>query len=320
MNIPDPGNIYIWIFIFLAGLFILVKSADYFNKAAESIGLSFGMSPFIIGILITAIGTSLPELVTSVLAVIKDTSEIVPGSVAGSNVANIFLIIGVVSIIHRIPIKMHADFINVDLQFLIGSAIFATICCYDGLFSHLEGILSLIAFVVYFIYLIRSTKMSRLESKLESEAHKATVKDYLQFVFSGILVFIAAQIVIQAVVYMSHYFNIGSGIIAAGALALGTSLPELVVSFDAIQKGNVDYAIGNILGSSIFNSFLVLGFASVFGEIVVEQEVIQIVLPFMLVATFLFYLLTRDKTVTQWEGYLYILLYILFISKLISMV
>ena len=318
MDIPDFGSIYIWILIFFAGLFILVKSADYFNKAAESIGLSFGMSPFIIGILITAIGTSLPELVTSVLAVSGGESEIVPGSVGGSNVANIFLIIGVVSIIHRLPIKMQADFINVDLQFLIGSAIFATICCYDGTFTLLEGILSLLAFAVYFIYLIRSTKMSRLESQLETEVNRATSKDYFQFIFSGILVFIAAQIVIESVVHISDYFQIGSGIIAAGALALGTSLPELVVSFDAIKKGNVDYAIGNILGSSIFNSFLVLGLASMFGKIIVEDEVIQIVLPFMLVATFLFYLLTRDKTVTQWEGYLYILMYILFISKLVS--
>ncbi len=318
MNLFDIHSVYIWFLIFLAGIFILVKAADYFNKSAENIGLSFGMSPFIIGILLTAIGTSLPELITSVLAVLSGSSEIVAGNVTGSNISNILLIIGIVAVVNRLPIKMHAEFINVDLQFLIGSTIFATICLVDGKFTMFEGILSLTAFLVYFIYLVRSTKFSRIESRMQAKEKKAGFRDYLQFVFSGFLIYIAAQIVIESIVFVSGYYRIGAGIVAAGALALGTSLPELVVSLDAVKKGNVDYAIGNILGSSIFNSFLVLGYSSLFGQLKVETEVISIALPFMVVATFLFYLMTRDKTVTQWEGYLYILIYILFISKLLS--
>ena len=313
---PEITSIYIWLLILVVGLFVLVKAADYFNKAAERIGLSLGMSPFVIGILITAIGTSLPELITSVIAVVQNVSEIVPGNVGGSNVANIFLVIGVVAAVNRKKIELHAEFINVDLQFLIGSAIFAAFCMWDGEFSRVEGILSLAAFAVFFFYLWKNTIDSRKESKAKAERPKASWKDYVQFVVSGIFVFGAAQMVIRSVVFTADHFEIGSGVVAAGVVALGTSLPELVVSLDAIKKGKSDYAIGNILGSSIFNSLWVLGFASMFGTLTVSENVKEIVIPFMLAATGLFYLLTRDKVISRWEGYFYVVFYALFMSKL----
>ena len=135
---PEITNIYLWFLILGSGLFMLVKAADFFNKAAEIIGLSLGMSPFVIGILLTAIGTSLPELITSVLSVSHGVSEIVPGNVCGSNVANIFLVIGLVAAIHKRDIELRAQFINVDLQFLIGSAMFVAFCMWDGEFSRVE--------------------------------------------------------------------------------------------------------------------------------------------------------------------------------------
>lgn len=315
---PEITNIYIWLAILAAGLFILVKAADYFNKAAERIGLSFGMSPFVIGILITAIGTSLPELITSVIAVTQEASEIVPGNVAGSNIANIFLVIGVVALVNKKKIELQAQFINVDLQFLIGSAIFATFCMWDGEFTFIEGILSLLAFATFFVYLWKDTAENQSpDNTQKGDTPKSSWKDYLQFVISGVFIWGAAQMVINSVVFTAEHFEIGSGIVAAGVVALGTSLPELVVSIDAVKKGNTDYAIGNILGSSIFNSLWVLGFASLFGTITVTEDVKIVVLPFMLAATGLFYLLTRDKVVTRWEGLFYLVFYLLFMSKLI---
>jgi cation:H+ antiporter len=316
---PPINNIYLWLLILFLALFILVKAADYFNKAAETIGLSFGMSPFIIGVLITSIGTSLPELITSIIAVLQGASEIVPGNVAGSNVTNIFLILGIVAIVHRKPILLMSEFITVDLQFLIGSALFISIAFSDGIFSLFEGILCLSAFVVYFFYLLKSARKTRAFFPGNKEKEKAGVKHYLQFVFSAGLIYGAGQLVIRGVVFVSEYYMIGTSVIAAGVVALGTSLPELVVSLDAVRKNKSDYAIGNILGSSIFNSFWVLGFSSLFGVIIVSLEVISLIMPMMLIATFLFYMLTRDKVITLWEGMLFLLFYILFISKLLSL-
>ncbi|MEQ6120753.1 calcium/sodium antiporter [Reichenbachiella sp. MALMAid0571] len=315
---PDINNIYLWILILFLGLFVLVKAADYFNKAAEKIGLSFGMSPFIIGVLITAVGTSLPELITSAVAVAQGVSEIVPGNVAGSNITNIFLIIGIVAIVHQKPIHLFSEFIMVDLQFLIGSALFISLAFIDNKISSLEGILCLAGFGIYFHYLITSTKRTRLLRKEPEPGQRSTYKDYLQFLFSSILIYIAAHIVINAVVFTSDYYDVGTSIVAAGVLALGTSIPELVVSLDAVKKGKSDYALGNIMGSSIFNSFWVIGFSSLFGVIVVPDVIITLIMPVMLIATFLFYMLTRDKVITAWEGALFLLFYILFIFKLIT--
>jgi len=314
---PEITNIYLWLLILFLGLFVLVKAADYFNKAAETIGLSFGMSPFLIGVLITALGTSLPELITSIIAVTQGASEIVPGNVAGSNITNIFLIIGIIAIVHRKPIHLISEFITVDLQFLIGSALFVAITFSDNRFSLFEGILCLAGFAIYFTYLVKSTKKSPIQQGGNTAERASNVRSYLQFILSGALIYGAAQVVIRSVVFTADHYHIGSSVIAAGVVALGTSLPELVVSLDAVRKNKTDYALGNILGSSIFNSFWVLGFASLFGTIVVSDEVVYLIMPIMLVATFLFYMLTRDKTITAWEGALFLLFYILFISRLI---
>jgi cation:H+ antiporter len=308
-------NIYIWLFLLIVSLVVLVNAASYFNKAAESIGLSFGMSPFVIGVLITAIGTSLPELITSILAVIQGASDIVPGNVAGSNIANIFLVIGLVAVIYRKPIKLESIQVTVDLQFLMGSSLFIALAFWDGVFSLFEGILCLIGFAVYFHYLMGSLKRADRQDE-EHDLHKASWKDYLWFFLAGGLIYAAAYVTVQSVVHTAQYFEVASSVVAAGVLALGTSLPELVVSLDAIRKGKSEYALGNILGSSIFNCFWVMGIASLFGAIIVTEEVTTLIMPVMLIASFLFYMFTRDKQIAWWEGALFLLFYVLFISKL----
>jgi cation:H+ antiporter len=315
---PAIDNIYFWVLVLFAGLFILVKAANYFNKAAEVIGLSFGMSPFIIGVMITAIGTSLPELITSAVAVSQGASEIVPGNVTGSNITNIFLIIGIVAIVHQKPIHLISEFITVDLQFLIGSALFITLIFMDNHVSTFEGFLCLAGFFIYFHYLITSTRR-RAKSEEDEPLPKAYIRHYLQFLLSGVLVFFAAKLVIDSVVYTSEYFDVGTSIVAAGVVAFGTSLPELVVSLDAVKKGKSDYAMGNIMGSSIFNSFLVVGFSSLFGPIIVPDVVINFILPVMLIATFLFFMLTRDRVISAWEGALFLVFYVFFISRLLTL-
>ena len=314
---PEIPNIYIAVLLLLVGLFLLVKAADYFNKAAEVIGLSFGMSPFIIGVLITAVGTSLPELITSTIAVTEGASEIVPGNVAGSNITNIFLIIGIVALIHQKPIHLISEFITVDLQFLIGSALFISLAFIDNKISTLEGVLCLSGFIIYFHYLITSTRrLAKRDKDIDRPA--SSIRHYLQFLFSGVIIFLAAKIVIDSVVFSAEYFQVGTAVIAAGVVALGTSLPELVVSLDAVRKNKSDYAMGNIMGSSIFNSFLVIGFSSLFGPIIVPDIVINLLMPVMLIATFLFFMLTRDRIISVWEGALFLLFYILFLSKLLA--
>jgi cation:H+ antiporter len=187
----------------------------------------------------------------------------------------------------------------------------------DNGVSVLEGILCLAGFIIYFHYLIAST---RRRIKSENEVlPTASVRHYLQFMMSGVLVYFAASIVIESVIFTSDYFNVGKSIVAAGVVALGTSLPELVVSLDAVRKNKSDYAMGNIMGSSIFNSFLVVGFSSLFGHITIPKAVTDFIMPVMLIATFLFFMLTRDRLISAWEGALFLVFYVFFIATLLTL-
>ena len=313
-------NIFLWIALLIVSLFVLVKAADYFNQATERIGRSFGLSPFLIGILIVSVGTSLPELVSSIIAVMQGASEIVAGNVLGSNITNIFLILGIATIVNNKPIHVQSKFINVDLQFLLGSALFVGIAIVDGSFNIYEGLLCIVGFIIYLLYLIRNDHHPGLAINEFYDDLKVVVswKDYLVFVASAGLIYIGGEFTIISAIEISEYFGIGKDIIAASTIALGTSIPELIVSIDAIRKGKTDYAMGNILGSSIFNLFWVMGISSLFGKIMISESTQKVLLPFMLIATFIYFIVTRDKRITKWEGMLFLLFYVLFISKLFA--
>jgi cation:H+ antiporter len=307
-------NIFIWFVLLLAGLFLLIKAADYFNGAAEKIGLSFGLSPFIIVVVLVGIGTSLPELISSSLAVVKGFSEIVPGNVLGSNIANIFLIIGIISALTPRSIILTEKSIIVDLQFLMGSALFTAITIYDGLFNVYEGLLCILMFIGYLFYQLAD----HMGTEADNNNPKATWKDYLTFIISSAVIYFSADITIDAVIRISDYLQIGKEVVAASMIAVGTSLPELVVSVNATKRGNADVAIGNIVGSCIFNVLWVMGFSSLFGNILIPASVISITLPFMLIATLLFFVMTRNRSFSRYTGILFLLFFVLFLAKLFS--
>jgi cation:H+ antiporter len=297
------------------GLFLLVKAADYFNRAAENIGLSLGLSPFIIGVVLVGIGTSLPELISSCISVVKGFSEIVPGNVLGSNIANIFLIIGIISALTPKSIVLTEKSIMVDLQFLMGSALFTAITIYDGIFNVFEGLLCILMFIGYLFYQLADSISS---GPTDVEKPKASAKDYLLFIVSSAVIYGAADLTIEAVIQIADYLQIGKEVIAASMIAVGTSLPELVVSVNATKRGNADVAIGNIVGSCIFNVLWVMGFSSLFGNIIIPASVISTTLPFMLIATLLFFIMTRNRSFSRYTGLLFLLFFVLFLAKLFS--
>ena len=158
-------NLTIWIIVFIASLVALIKASDYFTDAAEKIGLFLKMPAFIVGVTIVAIGTSLPELVSSIFAVLRNSSEIVVGNVIGSNIANIFLVLGVAAILGK-KLKVEYRLSNVDLPMLFGATVLFSISIWDGLFTIGEAILSLCLLGVYITYTV-STKKPDKEIKKE---------------------------------------------------------------------------------------------------------------------------------------------------------
>lgn len=310
----------LWIILFVVSLYILIKASDYFTGSAEKIGLSFGIPDFIVGVTIVAIGTSLPEIVASIVAVVRDSPEMVVGNVVGSNIANIFVVLSIAAIIGK-KIKITYDLVHIDLPLLMGSAFLLTITIVDGVFSFLEALLCIAGLIVYLLHAI-SIEKKRVDVKRPKESEsrgELRWKTFAILVVSGFFIFIGAKYTVESVIRLSELLNIGKEVIAASAVALGTSLPELMVTISATRKGKPEIAVGNVLGSNIFNALAVMGIPGLIGTLVIPQNILTLGLPMMLIATLLFFFMSQDKEITQWEGWFLLIFYVFFIVKLFNL-
>ena len=312
-------NLIIWLIIFIVSLFVLIKASDFFTDAAEKIGISLGISPFLIGVTIVSVGTSLPELISSITAVYQNSSEIVFGNVMGSNIANIFLIIGTASLISS-PLKILYELIHVDLPLFVGSAFLLGLTVLDGNFSINEAIICILGYVVYVFYTISSGKEEQRSETIDTSQKSFPVKQIVIVIVSALFVFFGATYTIKSVTKISEILEIGKELIALSAVALGTSLPELMVTISAARKGNPEIAVGNVLGSNIFNSLIVMGIPRLTGKLEIPDDVLGSGLLVLLVGTILFFFVTQDKQVTRWEGLIFFIFYGWFIGNIFGLV
>lgn len=314
------SNLVIWSGIFLVSLFVLVKASDYFVRAAETIGVMLGISQYVVGVLFVALGTSLPELISSFFAVFDNASEIVAGNVVGSNITNIFLIVGIAAIIGK-NITIEFDVLYVDLPLLLGSAFFLALTVEDSFFSRGEALLSVGGFAVLLIYTLQgSTQNTRQGSTAKSLHVRYRFKPFLLLLVSSVAIFFGAKYTIDAVIHIGKILQVGNEVIAVSAVALGTSLPELTVGVSAIRQGKAEIVIGNILGSNIFNTFAVMGLPGLIRGLDVSASLVSSGVPLMVIATILFFAVIQDRRLTRWEGWLFLLFYVYFLGKIFHVV
>lgn len=313
------------ILVLVLSLALLIKASDLFTESAEKLGLTLGVPAFIIGVTIVAFGTSLPELVSSIVAVISRASEIVVGNVVGSNITNIFLVIGAAALFSKgLYLKEKLPFI--DQAFFIGSSVLITFFALSiGSSTHItffnrhfeilpvEGLVCLAFLGIYMIYNIKRRNITPIVAHPLPKETKFTWFTALVLILSPILIHVGAKLTIDSAVFIAKCINVGDEIIAITAIALGTSLPELSVSVIAARKGKFEIAIGNVVGSNIWNSALVLGVTSVIKPLPVKPSIIYLGIPFMWLGTILLLVIIRDKTVKRREGALFLLLYAIFI-------
>ncbi len=296
--------------IFLVSLFVVTKSADYFTESAEKIGLSIGLSPFIIGTVILSIGTSLPELATSISAVLQHHSEIVVADVVGSNVTNILLVVGVSIIFTKNTVLNHNASL-VDSPILLASAFFVYLSFLKGKFNLIEGLFFLAALIVYILYALNSKKVT-----IENNDNKLTVKEPIMLILSIIFLDLGSKYTIKSIILIASILKISPGVIAATAVAFGTSLPELLVSLTAAKRGKLDIAIGNVVGSNIFNAFGVIGISSLFGAIKIGYSTATIGIPYMLASTLLLIFIVQNGKLSKWVGATFVVLYLYYVYQL----
>lgn len=278
---------------------------------AERIGLSLGLSPFIVGVTIVAFGTSLPELATSIASVVSGSSEIVLGNVVGSNITNILLVLGFTAMVGK-GIRLNFNVMDIDMPLLLISAFLMYFTCMDGNFSLLEAGL-LLAGLVIFLYNTASGSQEE-----ENEKIKARSIDYIWLIIGAIGVFAGAHFTIYAIEHISTAIGLNADLIALTVVALGTSLPEVVVSIAAARKGKHAIAVGNVLGSNIFNTYAVMGIARFFGNLQINDEIVSFGLPFMIVVSVIFAVVTLSNKVSRSEGLMLVLIYVYYIIQLIE--
>lgn len=300
---------------FVVALMVLLLAANYFTKSAEQIGAFLKLPAFVIGIFIVGIGTSLPELISGIFSVKKGVSEILTGNVMGANISNILLITGLAVVVNRKNIVLNSTYLYIDLHFLLGSFIYYGIIVIDGSVDVAEAFIGIIIYLVYSIYLIKGGNEEPLEVKEIKQQSKFPVLALGMLGLSAVGIYFGAEYTVNSLEKIAQALNIPNAIISLTLLSLGTTLPELAVNISAIRQGKAEMAIGNILGSCVFNTLVISGAASFFGEVKVPSDLLNFSLPIMAVCGLFFYLLTQDKKISVWEGLLFICLYVLFIVK-----
>jgi cation:H+ antiporter len=310
----------IWAGVLLLALFALVRGADVFMLAAESLGLAYGLSPFIIGVTIVAIGTSLPELMSGIAAVWSGASEIAAGTAIGSNVTNILLVLGAAALIGR-GLRVDYELVRVDLPFLFGSALLLTLFASDGAVGRGEALLGLTALAVYLVYAAGEperpqTTVAAAAAEFHGPESTLGWRVWLSLLGGAALVQLGATFTVESVVRLSELVGIGNEIIAASVIAVATSLPELSVTIRSARAGKPEIAVGNVIGSNIFNSLGVVGGAALFGEVLVPGAMLTFGLPSMIGATVLAFFVLQEREMTRWDGWLLLILYVAFATHL----
>ena len=269
--------------IFLGSLIVLLKSADFFVDAAEDLGHKLHWPHFVVGVLIVGLGTSLPELASSLAAQWRGTTEIIVANIVGSNIANICLAFAMGSYFG--VVKNRHEPKVVDLAFLGGVTTVFLLLASQRSMSMIDGFILLTLLVIFLL-------MTLQNSAKDHQSSTPSVDSYWQIggilIVSGAAVIIAADWTIKGLLGVSAMIGISEAVASMVLLAIGTSLPEVFVSIAAMRKGNGQLALGNVMGSNVINIVLIGGLPAVIGTVLVSQQTITIGLPFMAIATLIF--------------------------------
>ena len=314
----------IYILLLIIGFVVLIKGADIFVDGASSIAGNFKVSKMLIGLTIVAFGTSAPEFAVSVKSLINGSGDMVLGNVIGSNILNIVLILGMSAMFH--PLSVKDTTVKKELPItLLMTTIFAVLLS-DKLFDDIntkvnvltrsDGIIIILFFLVFVYYLI---KMAKNKIEVDQEEKYMSLKKAIIFTIIGIIsIVLGSNLVVDNAASIAKTVGVSEKMIALTIIALGTSLPELVTSITATRKGECDIAIGNVVGSNIFNIGIVLGIPiAIFGGI--NQITINYIdLIVMIVSALLVFIFSlKDRKISKSEGLVFLMIFAIYYSYVI---
>lgn len=309
------------ILLLIVGFFILVKGADFFVDNASTLARALGIPSLIIGLTIVAFGTSAPECAVSVIASFQGNSGIAIGNVVGSNICNLLLVLGFSALFGSLTCKrkiITRDYIYSLLSYVV--LIIMTVGVFlhsgtNGYISRTDGCL-LLCFLAIYVYALlqdarQSIKLSAQEKK-EDEKIKFSFKNIILMLLGLAGVVGGGELVVNSATNVAHAIGISDSIIALTVVAIGTSLPELVTGVVAVRKGETDLAIGNVLGSNIFNIFLILGLSSIVNPLTYNFNTFINILIMLVSGLIVFFLTLKNMRIGRKKGIIMLSLYALY--------
>lgn len=316
---------FLAILILLFGFVILIKGADWLVDGASIVAKKLKISDLVIGLTVVAFGTSAPELVVSVFSSIGGNSDIAVANVVGSNIANIFLILGLSAIIFPLVVTKGTVWKEIPLSLLAISlvGIMASDFLIDGLpfsaLTRIDGLILLSFFVIFMYYTFGLSQDNFDQNEISEKSNKNLLVAFSMIVGGLIGLVVGGKLVVDNAVMIAQSLGVSASLIGLTIVAVGTSLPELVTSIVAVYKKNCDIAVGNAVGSNIFNVFLVLGLSAFINPLTIaENGLIDIAMGILAsLLLFIFMFVGKKRILQRWQGSLFVIMYVIYIVYLI---
>lgn len=305
--------------LFTVGIGLLYAGAEALVKGSSRLALSIGIRPLIVGLTIIAAGTSSPEFAVSLFAAIKETKDIALGNIIGSNIANIGLVMGISAVIR--PLKIQVNTVRKEMPFLIGALVLFYLLSIDQSIGLGDGLILFVGFIIFMVYLARMASSDRrydTEFAKEISDYRINNKATLRYFFIALLGLAAlltgSYLIVKFAVVIAEALGVSQIVIGITMVAVGTSLPELAVSAVGAYRGHADLAVGNIVGSNLFNTLFVVALVSMLYPIPVEASLLRFEYPVMLGLAIIFLPMMRTGFIlNRWEGLALLIIYAAFI-------
>lgn len=316
-------------FLVIIGLIFLVKGADYLVDGASALAKKFKIPDLIIGLTVVAFGTSAPELIINILASFQNNTQIAIGNILGSNIANIFLILGITAIINPLKIGINTVWKEIPLSLL--AALLIGIMANDAMIdsasssniAHIDGLILWVFFLIFLLYTISAAKSGADNTDNKISGAKKILSNTKIFVYTigGLIaLFIGGKFVVDGAVQIAISYGVSQFLIGVTIIAIGTSLPELLTSIMAALKKNSNIAVGNIVGSNIFNIFFILGTSAVINPLPFNPaNNIDIIITISASLLLFFTMFIGKKHLLEkWQGACFVIIYFGYIYYLVS--
>ena len=303
------------IFLIIIGVTLVLFGADKLTEGASALARRMNVPEMVIGLTVVAAGTSAPELFVSMVSALKDTPDMAVGNVVGSNIMNSMLIVGCAAMVA--PMIISRNTVRKDIPFAIGASVLLTLLSLDHTLGRIDGIVLLMGFVAFMVYTLVQAR-SKAE---ETEADRKDRSTWLSalFVAGGLTgLVLGSNLFVDAASDVAYSLGISEGVVGLTVVAGGTSLPELATSVVAARKGQSAIAIGNVIGSNVFNILLILGLTATVSPLQIEG-ITTIDMAVMLISVALVWLFSRTRyTVERWEGTVLVGGYLIYLGWLIT--